>query len=35
VDCGGFAVGLIEWVAVMICGGFYGGLRWVAVGLIE
>jgi hypothetical protein len=23
--CGGFVVGLIEWVAVMICGG----LRWV------
>ncbi len=26
------AVGLIEWVAVMICCGFCGGLRWVCGG---
>jgi hypothetical protein len=32
VGCGGFAMGLIEWVAVMICCGFCGGLRWVCGG---
>ena len=25
-------MGLIEWVAVMICGGLWWVLRWIAVG---
>ena len=33
MDCGGFTVGLIEWVLLWVCGFFYNGLQWIYNGL--